>query len=90
MTATERFAIARIIRFDGPNRIFDEEGANAALLEARTAGKLRDIGFTGHKAAQIHLHIASLFYERFDIVTTPSSLPKASGEASLTDLGRLR
>jgi aryl-alcohol dehydrogenase-like predicted oxidoreductase len=30
-----------IIRFDDPHRIFDEEGAQAALLEARRAGKLR-------------------------------------------------
>ncbi len=34
-----------IIRFDDPHRIFHPEGANAALLEAREAGKLRHIGF---------------------------------------------
>src|SRR6202008_858042 len=28
-----------IIRFDDPHRIFDEDGANAALLEAQQAGK---------------------------------------------------
>src|SRR5437868_6543840 len=37
-----------VIRYGGPHRIFDEEGANAALLEARSSGKLRYIGFTGH------------------------------------------
>src|SRR6266571_1824071 len=36
-----------MIRFEDPHRIFDAEGANAALVEARTAGKLRYIGFTG-------------------------------------------
>src|SRR5205809_7251931 len=34
-----------IIRFEDPHRVFDEQGANAALVEARKAGKLRYIGF---------------------------------------------
>jgi aryl-alcohol dehydrogenase-like predicted oxidoreductase len=46
-----------IIRYEDPHRIFDEEGANAALLEAREAGKIRYIGFTGHKDPHIHLHM---------------------------------
>jgi aryl-alcohol dehydrogenase-like predicted oxidoreductase len=37
------------LRYEDPHRIFDEDGANAALIEARKAGKLRYIGFTGHK-----------------------------------------
>ncbi|MEO6463769.1 MAG: aldo/keto reductase, partial [Candidatus Eisenbacteria bacterium] len=45
-----------VIRFEDPHRIFDEEGANAALLEARQAGKIRFIGFTGHKDPRVHLH----------------------------------
>lgn len=49
-----------ILRFEDPHRIFDEEGANAALLEAREAGKLRFIGFTGHKDPQIHLHMLAV------------------------------
>src|SRR5258705_279959 len=32
-----------IIRFEDPHRIFDEEGANAALVEAQQAGKVRYI-----------------------------------------------
>jgi aryl-alcohol dehydrogenase-like predicted oxidoreductase len=46
-----------ILRYEDPHRVFDEEGANAALLEAQQAGKLRYIGFTGHKDPQIHLHM---------------------------------
>lgn len=46
-----------IIRFEDPHRVFDEEGANAALVEAKEAGKLRYIGFTGHKDPQVHLHM---------------------------------
>ena len=33
-----------IIRFEDPHRIFADEGANRALVEARTAGKIRHIG----------------------------------------------
>jgi aryl-alcohol dehydrogenase-like predicted oxidoreductase len=32
-----------IIRYEDPHRVFDPEGANAALIEAREAGKLRYI-----------------------------------------------
>src|SRR5437016_13940660 len=44
-----------ILRFEDPHRIFHEEGANAALVEAREAGKLRYIGFTGHKDPHVHV-----------------------------------
>src|SRR4026207_1323671 len=46
-----------ILRYEDPHRIFDDEGANAALLEARDAGKIRFIGFTGHKDPRIHLYM---------------------------------
>jgi predicted aldo/keto reductase-like oxidoreductase len=46
-----------ILRYEDPHRIFDENGANAALLDARKAGKIRYIGFTGHKDPHIHLYM---------------------------------
>lgn len=46
-----------ILRYEDPDRIFAESGANVALVEARAAGKLRHIGFTGHKDPRIHLHM---------------------------------
>jgi predicted aldo/keto reductase-like oxidoreductase len=46
-----------VIRFEDPNRIFDAEGAHAALLEAKEAGKVRYTGFTGHKDPAIHLYM---------------------------------
>ena len=53
-----------IIRFEDPHRIFDDQGANAALVEARTAGKIRYIGFTGHKDPRIHLHMLDALLAR--------------------------
>jgi aryl-alcohol dehydrogenase-like predicted oxidoreductase len=38
-----------VIRYDDPDRIFAEGGAMEAVLEAKRAGKVRFIGFTGHK-----------------------------------------
>ncbi|MGB7444897.1 MAG: aldo/keto reductase [Coleofasciculaceae cyanobacterium] len=52
-----------IIRYEDPHRVFDKEGANAALIEAREAGKLRYIGFTGHKDPHIHLHMLEVAAE---------------------------
>ena len=69
-----------IIRYEDPHRIFDEEGANAALLEAREAGKLRYIGFTGHKDPQIHLHMLEVAEEcgfQLDAVQMPLNVMDA-------------
>lgn len=69
-----------ILRFEDPHRIFDEEGANAALVEAQKAGKIRYIGFTGHKDPQIHLHMLEVAREhgfRFDAVQMPLNVMDA-------------
>ncbi len=69
-----------IIRYEDPHRVFDEEGANAALIEARQAGKLRYIGFTGHKHPQIHLYMLQVAAEygfKFDAVQLPLNVMDA-------------
>jgi predicted aldo/keto reductase-like oxidoreductase len=69
-----------VIRFDDPHRIFHAEGANAALLEARKAGKVRYIGFTGHKDPRIHLHTLEVAKENgfsFDTVQMPLNVMDA-------------
>ena len=69
-----------IIRFDDPHRIFRAEGANAALQEARKAGKLRYIGFTGHKDPRVHLHMLEVAKEngfKFDTVQMPLNVMDA-------------
>src|SRR6195256_2059706 len=69
-----------IIRFEDPHRVFDEDGANAALVEARKAGKLRYIGFTGHKDPRIHLYMLEVAKENgftFDTVQMPLNVMDA-------------
>jgi aryl-alcohol dehydrogenase-like predicted oxidoreductase len=69
-----------ILRFEDPNRIFAEDGAHAALLEAQKAGKLRYIGFTGHKDPRIHLYMLEVARENgitFDAVQMPLSVMDA-------------
>lgn len=69
-----------IIRVEDPDRIFAEDGANQALLEARRAGKIRYIGFTGHKDPFIHLRmleVAASHGFRFDAVQLPINVMDA-------------
>src|SRR5437667_4599247 len=69
-----------ILRYEDPHRIFDEDGANAALVQARKAGKLRYIGFTGHKDPRIHLYMLEVAKEhgfQFDTVQMPLNVMDA-------------
>jgi predicted aldo/keto reductase-like oxidoreductase len=69
-----------IIRFDDPDRIFAEGGAHEAILEARKAGKIRYVGFTGHKDPHIHLYMLQVAAEhgfRFDTVQMPLNVMDA-------------
>jgi predicted aldo/keto reductase-like oxidoreductase len=69
-----------IIRYEDPYRVFDPEGANAALIEAREAGKLRYIGFTGHKDPHVHLQmleVAASHKFKFDTVQMPLNVMDA-------------
>jgi aryl-alcohol dehydrogenase-like predicted oxidoreductase len=69
-----------VIRFEDPDRIFADDGANAALLEAKQAGKIRYIGFTGHKDPLIHLYmleVAANHGFHFDTAQMPLNLMDA-------------
>src|SRR6185503_3531574 len=69
-----------ILRYEDPHRIFDEQGANAALLAARDAGKIRFIGFTGHKDPRIHLYMLEVAKQNgfhFDTVQMPLNVMDA-------------
>jgi predicted aldo/keto reductase-like oxidoreductase len=69
-----------VIRFDDADRIFAEGGAQEAVLEAQKAGKVRYIGFTGHKDPHIHLYmleVAARHGFRFDTVQMPLNVMDA-------------
>ena len=66
-----------ILRYEDPHRIFHEDGAHAALIEARDAGTIGYIGFTGHKDPRIHLYmleVADRHGFEFDAVLMPLNL----------------
>ena len=69
-----------ILRFDDPDRIFEEGGALEALVEAKKAGKVRFIGFTGHKDPRIHLYMLEVAKKKgfgFDTVQMPLNVMDA-------------
>jgi predicted aldo/keto reductase-like oxidoreductase len=69
-----------VIRFEDPDRIFAPGGAQDAVLEARKAGKVRFIGFTGHKDPHIHLYmleVAARHNFHFDTVQMPLNVMDA-------------
>jgi aryl-alcohol dehydrogenase-like predicted oxidoreductase len=69
-----------VIRFEDPDRIFAEDGAMEAFLDAKKAGKLRYIGFTGHKDPRIHLYTLEVAKENgflFDAVQMPLNVMDA-------------
>jgi predicted aldo/keto reductase-like oxidoreductase len=69
-----------IIRFDDVDRIFADDGAMEAFKEARKAGKIRYIGFTGHKDPHVHVYMLSKAKERgfrFDTVQMPLNVMDA-------------
>ena len=45
------------IRMDDPDRFFAKDGCVEAVVAAKKAGKIRYVGFTGHKDPSIHLRM---------------------------------
>lgn len=72
--------IHEVIRMEDPDRVFADGGAIEALQDAKKAGKIRFIGFTGHKDPSIHLRmleIADKHKFRFDTVQMPLNVMDA-------------
>jgi aryl-alcohol dehydrogenase-like predicted oxidoreductase len=69
-----------VLRYDDPDRIFSEGGSMEAVLAARQAGKVRFIGFTGHKDPHIHLYMLEVARQHgfhFDTVQMPINVMDA-------------
>jgi predicted aldo/keto reductase-like oxidoreductase len=69
-----------IIRDTDPERIFAKGGGMEAVLDAKKQGKVRYIGFTGHKSPDIHLKMletASAHQFIFDAVQMPLNVMDA-------------
>ena len=69
-----------VIRDSDPDRVFAVGGGMEAVLEAKKAGKVRFIGFTGHKSPDIHLKMlatASKHGFKFDAVQMPLNVMDA-------------
>ena len=72
--------IHEIIRPSDPQRCFAAGGCIEALIEAQKAGKLRHIGFTGHKDPSLHLAMLATARRhnfRFDTVQMPLNVMDA-------------
>lgn len=73
-----------VIRMNDPERVFASGGGMEALIEAKKAGKIRYIGFTGHKSPDIHLHMLKTADEhqfKFDAVLMPVNVMDAHYES---------
>jgi predicted aldo/keto reductase-like oxidoreductase len=69
-----------IIRMEDPDRVFAAGGGMEAAVEAKKAGKIRYIGFTGHKSPDIHLKMletADAHEFHFDSVQMPLNVMDA-------------
>src|SRR5258707_15562918 len=69
-----------VIRMEDPDRIFAPGGALEAAMAAREAGKIRYIGFTGHKDPAVHLRMlatAQTHGFHFDTVQMPINVMDA-------------
>ena len=69
-----------VIRMEDPDRIFAPGGAIEAAVHAKQAGKIRHIGFTGHKDPAVHLRMLETAQKHsfhFDTVQMPINVMDA-------------
>lgn len=73
-----------VIRMSDPDRIFAPGGGMEAVLKAKESGKIRYIGFTGHKNPEIHLKMLQTALDNgftFDAVQMPLNIMDAHYES---------
>ena len=78
-----------VIRLDDPDAIFAPGGALEAVQEAKQAGKVHYIGFTGHKDPSVHLRMfetADKHSFHFDTVQMPINVMDAHFRSFLNEV----
>ncbi len=78
-----------VIRMEDPDRIFAPGGALEAAVAARQAGKIRYIGFTGHKDPAVHLRMfetAAKHGFKFDTAQMPINVMDAHFRSFLREV----
>src|SRR2546426_7479245 len=67
-----------------PERVFGTDGALKAVVAAQRAGKIRYVGFTGHKSPAVHLRMLDTARANgftFDAVQMPLNVMDAHYES---------
>ncbi len=80
MDTIDLVQVHEVIRMNDADRVFAPGGAIEALVAAQKAGKLRFIGFTGHKDPSIHAHMLETAAKHgfvFDTVQMPVNVMDA-------------
>ena len=78
-----------VIRLEDPDRIFADGGGMEAMLEAKKAGKVRFIGFTGHKDPYVHLRMLDVARQHsfhFDAAQMPLNVMDAHFRSFTTEV----
>ncbi len=69
-----------MLRMEDADRVFGKQGAAEAIETAKKAGKVRFVGFTGHKDSLVHLRTLEVAREygfRFDTAQMPLNVMDA-------------
>ena len=77
-----------VLRYDDPDRIFGPGGSMEAMLDAKKAGKIRFMGFTGHKDPHIHLYMLDVA-AKHDIHFDTAQMPLNAMDAHFRSFAQL-
>ncbi len=72
------------------DKVFADDGAFKAVIEAKDAGKTRFVGITGHGVHIARLHLRALEIYPFDAVLLPLNYPMSLNEDYMSDFDELR
>lgn len=72
------------------DKVFADDGAFHAAVEAKNAGKARYVGVTGHGVHIARLHLRALEIYPFDAVLLPLNYPMSLNEDYMSDFDELR